>query len=412
MGYDELLTRLFSARAAGVKLGLERVRACLDALGRPANRIGVRVQVAGTNGKGSTCAFVESIAREHGSRTGVFSSPHLSRYAERFRVDGTPATDAAIVDAAGAVSDAGGDALTFFEQSTVIAVELFARAGVEIGIFEVGLGGRLDATTAIEHHIAAVTGVAIDHESYLGSTLEEIAPEKGAIFRADQRAVIGIGGEMDALPVLMAHAERARVAHLEVPDSWPLGLAGRHQRANAACAVAIATQLDAIGALSVDEAMLRRGLAEASLAGRFETVANEPDVIVDCAHNPAGASALAEELATLELRPRVIVVAVSAGKDLVGICAALAPVADAVIATQYGRERAMPAADVASAMSGARADLPVYTALEASDALDRARDIAGSAGVVAVAGSVFLAGEARELLCGVRPDPVAVTDPV
>lgn len=415
--YEELLARLFSARAAGVKLGLQRVRTCLDALGRPEERIGVRVQVGGTNGKGSTCAFVESIAREHHKRTGVFSSPHLSRYAERFRIDGEPADDSAILAAAAAVRDAGGGALTFFEQTTVIAVELFARAGVEVGIFEVGLGGRLDATTAVGHHVAAVVGVAIDHESYLGTTLADIAPEKGAIFRAGQRAVIGVSGEPEAVPMLTAQAEAAGVAHLAVvdgpmPASTLLGLHGRHQRANAACAVAVAAQLTALGVFPGDPDATSRGLERARLIGRFETIARTPRIIVDCAHNAAGAAALAGVLASVVERPRILVLAVSEGKDVAGIAAALAPIADAVVATRYARERAMDPAAVADAVRAARADGAVEIAPDIRAALDRARDLAEAGGVVMVAGSVFLAGEAREAVCGVQPDVVAVSDPV
>lgn len=411
---QELLARLYASRRAGVVLGLDRVHACLAALGHPEQRPPVRVHIGGTNGKGSTAAFVEAMARAAGLRTGRFTSPHLVRFAERFTIDGQPAPDGALIAAGEAVARAGGQSLTFFEQVTAMALWLFADAGVHTAILEVGLGGRLDATNAVPAEVAAVTGVALDHQAYLGDTLEAIAAEKAGIFKPGQRVVIGRAGEPEAVPWLAGAARAAgagtvTVVDASVPGDWPLGLSGAHQRDNAACAVAIAGHLAALGHLPGDQDLWRRGLARAHIPGRLETVA--PGVILDGAHNPHGARALAAAMETMP-GPRVLVLAVSADKDVAGIAAPLAARAQAVVATSFAQERATPVEALAAHVRGLAPDVPCVEAPGVSAALAAARQRAGQGGTVIVAGSLFLAGEARQLLCGERPDLVPLSDPV
>jgi len=398
--YRELLARLVAARRFGMKLGLARMRELLDRLGAPDRRLGTVVHVGGTNGKGSTVAMVAALARAGGARVATYTSPHLSTLRERIVVDGELASEDAIVRAATRVDAAGGDELTFFEQLTAIGLELIAEARVDITVLEVGLGGRLDATNVVHAPIAAVTGVALDHEAILGNTLEAIAFEKAGIFKRDQRAFIGAAGEPEAVPLLVAHARAAGVATLAVIEAGtavpPLALAGAHQRKNAALALALADELG----VTCDRAAV---LAQLGYPGRFEIAG---DLILDGAHNPAGARALAATLRERGVRP-VLVTAVSADKDASAIAAALVPEVSAVIATRYQQERSLAPLELADVFRAAGMHADTAPDLQTALALARTK---GSP--VLIAGSLFLVGEARARYLGAPADPVIVSDPV
>lgn len=393
--YTELLQRLLPARRFGMVLGTERMRALLDALGAPDRRLGRVVHVGGTNGKGSTVAMIAALVASH-ARVAAYTSPHLSSLRERIAIAGNPIAEAAVVAAADRVRAAGGDGRTFFEQLTAIACVAIADAGVDVTVLEVGLGGRLDATNAIAAEVAVVTGVAMDHMDVLGDTLEQIAAEKAGIFKPGQRVVVGASGEPRAVPWLVAAAERAGAAEVTVIDDAaiaavpPLALAGAHQRRNAAAAIAAVRALG----LPID----RGALARVVHPGRFEVIG---DVILDGAHNPHGAAALAQLVRERGERP-VLVIAVSADKDVQGIVDALAPVARKVIATRYQQPRALDPAQLAARFPAAE------PAPDLASALARARALGGP---VLVAGSLFLVGEARVLLLGAPADPFVVTDP-
>ncbi len=398
MTYPELLQRLVGARRFGMKLGLERMRELLDRLGAPDRKLGTVVHIAGTNGKGSTVAMVAALARSAGKRVATYTSPHLSTLRERVTIDGSLVSEQDVVDAAERVAAAGGDELTFFEQVTAIAMEIIAARDVDVTVLEVGLGGRLDATNVVAAPIAAVTGVALDHEAILGGTLAAIAFEKAGIFKPGQRAFIGSAGEPDAVPILVQHAREAGVADLRVidqPATVQLALAGAHQQRNAALALAIVDALE----LAADP----RVLASIVHPGRFEVAG---DLILDGAHNPHGARALAATLRERGIRP-VLVVAVSADKDVRAIASALVPEVHAVIATRYQQERALPPSELASVF--AELGVTAETAPDLAAAVARAR---GLGSPVLIAGSLFLVGEARSLLLGAPTDPVFVTDPV
>jgi dihydrofolate synthase / folylpolyglutamate synthase len=420
--YELLLARLYSARRFGMRLELARVAGCLERLGRPQARFAAVAQVGGTNGKGSSAAFAESILRAAGVRTGLYSSPHLARLSERFRVAGAELEPAVLLEAdravAGSAAAAGVD-LTFFERLTAMAVWAFADSAVEVAVLEVGMGGRLDATTAVGADVAAVTGVALDHQEHLGSTLAEIAREKAGVFRAGQRAVVGASGEPEAVPLLCYEAQRARVAALTVLQGeaiaavpQPLGLAGPHQRANAACALAIVDHLEALLNRRFDDETRRRGLAGCRLPGRLEQVASSPTVLIDGAHNLHAARALAVALGEVSPARPVLVLAVSRDKDATGIAATLADVAAEVVVTATAHDRAMPVDELARAVRAAAPAVPLRRAPDTAAALALARERAGTGGAVLVAGSLFLAGEARVLVCGERADPLPVSDPL
>jgi len=406
--YPELLAQLLPARRFGVVLGLERMQAILARLGAPDRQLGAIVHVGGTNGKGSTVAMIAALAAAAGQRVATYTSPHLSSLRERITIDGAMISEPAIVAAADRVRGAGGDELTFFEQVTAIAMVAIALAQVDVTVLEVGLGGRLDATNVVDPAVAVVTGVALDHEAILGDTVAKIAAEKAGIWKPGRPAIIGASGLLEAVPVLIDAARAAGAPVTVIDDAAvaaapPIGLAGPHQRRNAAAAIA------AIQALGLP--VVPAALAGVRHPGRFEVLGPEaappgvPRVILDGAHNPHGAAALAEALRERGERP-VLVVAVSADKDAKAIARALAPEVRAVIATRYQQDRAMDPAALAAVFAG------LGQATEVAPDLRAALAAAAAHGApILVAGSLFLVGEARTLLLGAPTDPLLVTDP-
>jgi dihydrofolate synthase/folylpolyglutamate synthase len=410
--YREVLERLLPARRFGIVLGLERMRGLLARLGDPERRLGAVVHVGGTNGKGSTAAMIAAIATAAGRRVAVYSSPHLSTLRERITAGGAMISEDDLVATAQEVWAAGGDALTFFEQVTAIALVWIAAQRPDITVLEVGLGGRLDATNVVDAEIAAVTGVALDHQAILGDTLAAIAREKAGIFKAGRRAVIGCSGEPEAVAELIAGARAAGVAQLTVcdaPAAGPVGLPGAHQLANAACALAAIDHLEALGALTAPPALRARALAEVRHPGRMERVTappGSPEIWLDGAHNPQGAAALAAAAADLP-RPRALILAVSADKDVPALVAPLVAVFDHVVATRYQQPRSLGARDLAALL------VPCPGVVAEAGTLPEALALARGAGArsVVIAGSLMLVGEARSLLLGAPTDPLVVTDP-
>jgi dihydrofolate synthase/folylpolyglutamate synthase len=323
-----------------IVLGLDRVRAVRAALGLdPAFPI---VTVGGTNGKGSTCAFLEAILLAAGYRTGCYTSPHLLRFNERIRVGGTEATDTDIVDTLARVEAARRDIpLTYFEQGTLAAMLLFQRAGVDVAVLEVGLGGRLDAVNVWDADCALVTSVDLDHQQFLGNDRESIGFEKAGIFRAGRPAICG---DLQPPESLLKHAREldvplrrldgdirveiqeghwaCRVADAAFPALPRPAMAGAHQYGNAACALAALYSLRE--RLPVSMAAIRQGVAGARQPGRFQVVGHAPLRILDVAHNPHAAQVLAANLADLPPTGRVFAVfSLLADKDLEGVVAPL-----------------------------------------------------------------------------------------
>jgi dihydrofolate synthase/folylpolyglutamate synthase len=402
VSYADVLARLVGARRFGMKLGLERMRELLDALGAPDRKLGRVIHVAGTNGKGSTVAMIAALAASGGARVATYTSPHLSTIRERIVIDGEMISEAQFEAAYARVAAAGGTDLTFFEQITAIAFVLVADANVDVTVLEVGLGGRLDATNVVDAEVACITGVAMDHEAILGNTLDAIAFEKAGICKAGQAVVIGASGEPEGVPLLAGRARAAGVREIVVvdPDAElpEVSLRGAHQRRNAAAAVA-AMELARLP-------YFRGALLTVRHPGRFE-VAGE--LILDGAHNPHGARALAAALAEQGLRP-VGVRAVSSDKDVRAIATALLPHVSRVIATRYQQERAMDPEVLAQVLREV-GGVPVEAAPDLRSALAAARADQGSGGIL-IAGSLFIVGEARTLELGAPADPIHATDPV
>lgn len=404
--YAALLARLLPARRFGVVLGLERMRGLLDRLDAPDRRLGAIVHVGGTNGKGSTVAMIAALAAAAGQRVATYTSPHLSSLRERIMIAGAPISEDAIVEAGARVAAAGGDDYTFFEQITAIAMVAIADAAVDVAVLEVGLGGRLDATNVVDPAVAVVTGVARDHEAILGDSVAAIAAEKAGIWKAGRPAIVGASGLAEAVPVLVEAAQRAG-ARVEIIDDAAIAavpavaLPGAHQRRNAAAAIAAVRALG----LPIVEAALRA----VRHPGRFEVIERALGaVILDGAHNPHGAEALAAALRERGERA-VFVVAISADKDVAAIAAALAPVARAVVATRYQQDRAMEPEALAAVFAPLVGE--VRTAPELGAALEVAETLRAPDAPIVVAGSLFLVGEARTLLLDAPSDPLRLSDP-
>jgi dihydrofolate synthase/folylpolyglutamate synthase len=420
MTYEETLAWLYHLEVSrGWDLKLESVRDALARLGSPEQAFPA-LHVAGTNGKGSTAAFAHSVLMRGGLRVGLFTSPHLSDFRERIRVGDEMVSREAVVALAEEIRGrlAGSRLeLTFFEFTTVMAFLQFARECVDVGVVEVGLGGRLDATNVVVPRAAVVTTIGFDHERYLGSTLAAIAGEKAGIFKPGKPAVVGgVGGE--ALDVLVRVAAECgsplrllgRDFHVEVGDSrfdyhgsrtvhgLRSGLRGRFQIDNAAVALAA---LEAAGWLAgiADEAV-RAGVGGVRWPGRLEVLAERPRVIVDGAHNPAGVEALVGELPLLaDGRPVHLVFGVLADKRWPEMAERLAA-AVADVAVVPVRERRSEAPDrVAELFRGLVPTRIEASATAAVDAL--LANPAYSGDVVLVAGSLFLVGEVRAHLLAV-----------
>jgi len=420
MAYADLLARLASVRALGVELGLGRMRLALDKLGNPQRRFRA-VQIAGTNGKGSTAAMTEALLRTAGLRTGLYTSPHLARFTERIRIAGQE-IDGERLAALDSRVAATGVPLTYFEVATALAFLAMAEDGVDIAVLETGLGGRLDAVTTCEPLATAVTSIGIDHTGYLGTKLTDIAREKAGIIKAGVPCFVGrLPDEADAViagVAAAAGAPLARVGRDFVLPRSPVALGGAHQRSNAAIAVALARVAAESLGKPLDDAAIASGLASVQWPGRLEAVAD--DVWLDCAHNVEAARALAAALPTV-LRGRRIVLLMSIvdDKDPAGIFAALGRAAPAaVVVTHSSNPRALP---IHTLMAAARPCFPGADVFGHDDPLEalaaaRARAGAGAGagqkGAVVVCGSIFLVGQLRAHLRGEPVDPVPTSDPV
>lgn len=400
------LTRLEQMHPSAIELGLDRVRCVRDALGL-VPRFPV-LTVGGTNGKGSTCAYLEAILGAAGYRTGLYTSPHLLRYNERVRIAGVESSDADLVRAFERIDAARGEtSLTYFEFGTLGAMQQFVDAGVDVAILEVGLGGRLDAVNVFDADVAVVTGVDLDHMDYLGDTREAIGFEKAGIYRAGRPAVCA---DPDPPVPLLDHARRigsdlrclGREFSIEAAGKswtyrgpawhWPNlpqpAIAGPIQLRNAAGALAV---LEAAQArLPVSEAAIRRGLATARATGRFQRIGTRPEVVVDVAHNPDAGRALATTLRAEPVSGRTLaVVGMLADKDADGVFAALAGCVDAWWTCTPDSPRARDAADLAHTLRAHAGKAPVVVQADVKTALAAARGAAGEDDRILVFGSFY-----------------------
>ncbi len=366
------------------------------------------VIVGGTNGKGSTCAFLEAMLDAAGYKTGLYTSPHLLRYNERVRIAGVDVGDADLVRAFERVDAARGDtSLTYFEFGTLGAMTQFLEAAVDVAILEVGLGGRLDAVNVFDCDAAIVTSVDLDHMDYLGDTRDKIGFEKAGIYRAGRPAICA---DPEPPAALVEHA-RAIDADLRCvgrdffvqreADRWayrgpelvwqslPLpAMAGACQLRNAAGALAALEALR--NRVPVDAAAIRKGLGTARVPGRFQRIARSPEVIVDVAHNPEAARALAATLREQPATGRTLaVVGMLADKDAAGVFAALSGQIDAWWACTPDSPRALDAQALAAILRGHAGGAPVSVHPDVSTALAEARSAAHEDDRILVFGSFY-----------------------
>lgn len=448
MSYQHTVEQLYAlghelASMPSHKFDLAYVRAMLEALDHPERHF-ASVLIAGTNGKGSTAATLSSILRVAGFRTGLYSSPHLVRINERMRVNGEAISDVEFGEMHDRVERTAQELLhagklpwhpSFFEMLTAMAFEYFASVGVEIAVLEVGMGGRLDATNVVEPLISVIADIALDHEKYLGNTIAEIAGEKAGIIRANgvvvtlpqhpqandvighailEKNARGVSATQYVPPVSPGAAAylEGRSAAVRGRNRYPLAvmgeeievdspLAGRHQLRNVALAIATAEELSQFGFKATPE-QIEQGIRETHWPGRFQVLppsaaTQHREMVLDVAHNPAGAwalrSALSENFPGREL---TFVFAAMRDKPLQEMAGILFPLAEQVVVTQVANPRSATVGELMQA--GSRTGVSLFPEETVAAALARARELCKLDGVVVGTGSIFLVGEAMMLM--------------
>ncbi|HEY2407661.1 MAG TPA: folylpolyglutamate synthase/dihydrofolate synthase family protein [Polyangiaceae bacterium] len=398
------LERLYALIPRGRKLGLERMEAACQAFGHP-ERAFPAIHIAGTNGKGTVTAFVSSIARANGLRVGVYTSPHLARFAERINIDNVPIADDKLIELLNRVMNQAPD-LTFFEVATLAAFLAFQEAKVDLAVLEVGLGGRLDATNVIPPpRVAAITRVAFDHMSDLGTTLAEIGAEKAGIIKAGSKVVLG---KLHPDAVAAAERKAAEVGATLVPLGSPEPVAGAplaYPRvalvgSNLAVAVTIARELE------IAPEVIAQGVEQTVWPGRNELLHRNGQelTLLDCAHNPDGAVALSHALdpsvlGDIESRKEIVLVfGALQGKNWRAMLRRLEQVAGHRVFVAPPLKKAVNPQEMAQVCKG-------EVVATVGEALARARALVGPRGVVVVTGSTFLVGAARALLLNLPTDP-------
>jgi dihydrofolate synthase/folylpolyglutamate synthase len=416
--YPEALRWLYGLESRGIKLGLDRIAEAAEIRGHPERALRY-VHVAGTNGKGSVSAMLESVLRAAGYRTGQFASPHLQRYVERVRIDGRPISER---EAAKRIEELRADTrlppLSFFEYTTLLAFEAFRDACCDIVVLEVGLGGRLDSTNIVTPEASVITNISLEHQRILGDTLAKIAREKAGVLKPGVPCIVGARGTS------VRRAISARASALHSPLRWidhdfesewhdrslsvrvgdrqwtglRLGLRGNYQGDNAACALATLVELGECG-FDVSNEHIRTGLKRAKWPGRLEWHGGHPAFLFDAAHNATGCETLARYLDEREFPGRVVLLfGAMRDKDHRRMLAAFDGRVDRRIYTAPEIDRSEPPGRLAKLRDGT-------VARSVRDAVARAKRAAGPNGLVVTAGSIFLVSEVRALVKNVRTDP-------
>ncbi len=425
------------AQTPSNKFDLAHMRVLLEALNHPEHRF-PSVLIAGTNGKGSTAATLASILRASGLKTGLYTSPHLIRINERIRINGEEISDDDFAELHAAIDRAAENLVektelpwhpSFFEMMTAIAFEYFARECVDLAVLEVGMGGRLDATNVVEPRVSVITDISLDHQKFLGNTVGEIAREKVGIIRSggvvvtlpqqpEANDVIGNtilelqARAVNAVPYvppvspgsrqyLMPGAEQGEPLYcypLQVMGEQILvetPLVGRHQLRNIALAIAAAVELHHQGFSAVTPKTIERGIRQTKWPGRFQVIAareNWPEMVIDVAHNPAGAWALRSALSErYEDRRLIFVFAAMRDKAISEMAEILFPIADRVIVTRPENPRAASPEEIQEA--AARTGAEIEKVEDVQRAVERAREISDAETIVVITGSIYLVGE-------------------
>lgn len=406
---------LFSLELHGIKLGLANISTLLEESGHPELSCPV-VHVAGTNGKGSVLAMLDAALQAAGYRTGRFTSPHLCDVRERFLVDGEMISHEhlhAHIDFFRGLAAKKDIPVTFFEMNTAIAFRHFAEAHIDISLIEVGMGGRFDSTNVVAPAVTGITNISLEHTQYLGDTVSAIAREKAGIVKARVPLVLTVE-DAEARDVICKHAQEVGAPVLALDEDFrfstnltpnetlfsfeseqwslgpiSLGLPGAFQGVNAAMTVALAQELGHAFP-RLDAKAVSQGLEHAVWPGRFEQILDDPPVIVDAAHNPAGAAVLRKALG----RPCVLILTAAADKDVAQMIRELAPVAEPMILTQFAGGRALPV----EMLRGHVVSNTCLTAPNLAKAIEIGLKYASAERPLVVAGSLYAAGEARTIL--------------
>ncbi len=425
MTYDEAIAfwygRMnFEVRSATpTDLKLERMRALLSNLGDPQNRLRI-VHITGTKGKGSVAAMLAATLRAAGYRVGLFTSPHLVRVEERIQVNGVPITEAELAARMTELAPLVDPSSTFFEIATAIGFQHFLYRNVDIAIVEVGLGGRFDSTNVCTPLVTVITSIGLDHTAQLGETLEEIAFQKAGIIKPNIPTVSGVTQPAPLAVICQVAAENSsRIVQLErdiqyryegtqvsvltPARSYPafaLKLLGEHQAANAAIAIGIVERLQTCG-LTIPDTAIAHGFANVDWPARIEVVRVRPAVIVDCAHNVPSAEALAKTLraAFPRAKRRTVLFAVSSDKNYEAILEVLAKEFDQIVLTKYGNNpRCVPPEKLVEVLARLAPDMRPPVFQNATVAWEVTLAEAGADDLICIAGSVFLAGELRDIV--------------
>jgi dihydrofolate synthase/folylpolyglutamate synthase len=429
MNYSESVSYLYQLghEVLSAKFRLETIRALLDELNSPEVAF-KSVIVAGTNGKGSTAALIEAAARTAGHRTGLYTSPHLVRIEERIRVQGDEISPGDFARQASLVREAGEKLVnagrlaavpSFFEQVTASAFLHFREQGVELAVLEVGLGGRLDATNIVEPIVAVVTSVDLDHQDILGNDIGQIAAEKAAVIKPGARAVIGRQAHPAASEVLMRRCLEVNVLPAFAGDPEVinttddgrlifnyesakskyagilLGLRGRHQVENAACAIEAVESLNDAG-FTIGRDALIKGLRHVSWPGRLEFTDQSPKLLLDGAHNPAAARRIRQYLEEFSPSPVTLVFGAMSDKDISGMASELFDRARTIVLTRVHDPRAASGALLGKAALGTSRNV-IFTE-SVKQALSWARSVTPAGGLILATGSLHLVGEVKRLL--------------
>jgi dihydrofolate synthase / folylpolyglutamate synthase len=412
LNYKQALAWLYSLQRFGIKLGLENIQRLIAELpksgGFPAAVGDLEIalpckviHVAGTNGKGSVCAMIDSICRAQGYRTGLFISPHLVTFRERIRVNGEMISEDAVADGLTMIRDLIADwdpHPTFFEVTTALALKHFGDAKINVAILETGLGGRLDATNAVQSDVSVITPIGLDHEEWLGNTLAQIAGEKAGIIKPGM-AVVSAPQRPEAEQVIRARAAECGAplqSINEIYDRSPVALRGEYQKQNAAVAIAAVHAAN----IQLGEKAIVCGLATIEWPARFQKW--DERTIIDGAHNPAAARILAQTWREVFGNQKAtLVLAVLADKDLRGICEALTPIAESVLLPKIRSERAADPEKLSKVLSDITLLLPCSITPTVDDALVLAR---AKPNPILITGSLHFAGE---VLAHLRGQPAA-----
>ena len=407
--YDEAINWLYDLQFFGMKLGLSNTLALLDEIGNPHEKF-KSIHVAGSNGKGSVCAFLTNILKENGQKVGTYTSPHLNYFGERMTINGIPMTRTEVVKAIQHIRPKI-EALrkkniqcTFFETTTCMAFYYFARRRIDIAVVEVGMGGRLDSTNVINPEMVVITSISKEHSQHLGDTIEKIAGEKAGVIKKKIPVITSAHGK--ALAVIESQCKKMKSKlhnvhdiKLDISNAGLFGsslkfnglettikLPGQHQATNAATA-ALATQV-----LGIDKEHIQNGLATTEWPGRIQIIRKNPMIILDTTHNPGGAKALASFLKEQKMKP-ILILGMLEDKEVKPVVKALEPLSSKIIVSQPEYHRRMAAKELAQHFSS-----KVDIVQKLPNAIDKALKIVKTNDIILITGSIFTASEALEHL--------------